>query len=219
MGSAATILSVVLAAGLLLVPAALYLASRANSTRHAADDRATENAREGIRQLLAQAEVSTQALLKQAERDAEALRKEAAIEAREKAHAIAAEAEQRLRQRREEMLGLEQQLADKTRALADRLTASDRLDQDLRARERTLASRETEIAASVARSEELVAERQRELQRVAGLTAEEARELLLRQLEADVRRDAANMVKRLETEARETAAIKAQQIIADAIQR
>ena len=62
-------------------------------------------------------------------------------------------------------------------------------------------------------------ERQRELQRVAGLTADEARELLLKQIEADARRDAANMVKRLEAEARETAAERAQQIIADAIQR
>jgi F0F1-type ATP synthase membrane subunit b/b' len=52
---------------------------------------------QGIKQLLAQAELNTQALLKQAERDADALRKEAAIEAREKAHAIAAEADQRMR--------------------------------------------------------------------------------------------------------------------------
>jgi ribonuclease Y len=219
MGSAATILSVVLAAGLVIVPAFFYLSSRASSERDRVDDRANDEARLGIKQLLAQAEANTQAVLKQAERDAETLRKEAAIEAREKAHAIAAEAEQRMRERREEMLGLEQQLADKTRALADRLTASDRLEQDLRARERALAGREAALAATLARSEELVAERQRELQRVAGLSAEEARDLLLRQLEGDVRRDAANLVKRLETEARETAAVRAQQIIADAIQR
>ena len=78
---------------------------------------------------------------------------------------------------------------------------------------------EQAVAASLARGEQLVAERQRELQRVAGLSAEEARELLLKQLESDVRRDAANLVKRLETEARETAAARAQQIIVDAIQR
>ena len=46
-----------------------------------------------------------------------------------------------------------------------------------------------------------------------------ARDLLLKQLEADARRDSANLVKRLEAEARQTAAVKAQQIIADAIQR
>src|SRR5260370_30740507 len=75
------------------------------------------------------------------------------------------------------------------------------------------------LDAAAPRSDQLVADRQRELQRVAGLTAEEARELLLKQIEADARRDAANLVKRLEAEARETAAARAQQIITDAIQR
>jgi ribonuclease Y len=219
MGSAVSIVSAMIATGLIVIPAALYLASRAHAARDRADQRATDAAQQGIKQLLAQAELNTQTLLKQAERDADTLRKEAAIEAREKAHAIAAEAEQRLRERREEVLTLEQQLADKTRALADRLTASDRLEQDLRARERALAARDQALAAAVGKAEELVAERQRELQRVAGLTADEARDLLLRHLEADVRRDAANLVKRLETEARETAAVRAQQIVADAIQR
>ncbi len=124
-----------------------------------------------------------------------------------------------MRERREEMLTLEQQLADKTRALADRLIASDRLEQDLRGREGVLTGREEALAARLAKCEELLGERQRELQRVAGLTAEEARELLLRQLESEARRDAANLVKRLEAEARETAAVRAQQIVADAIQR
>src|SRR5262249_58905119 len=65
----------------------------------------------------------------------------------------------------------------------------------------------------------LVLERQRELERVAGLTADDARELLLRQIEADARRDAAQLVKRLEAEARETAAERAKHIVVEAVQR
>ncbi len=154
-----------------------------------------------------------------AEREAERLRKESALEAREKAHELAAIAEQQARERRQEIIGLEQSLADKTRALADRLATTDRMERELRARERTLAEQEGGVRSAAARAEQLVAERQRELQRVAGMSADEARDLLLKQLEADARRDAANMVKRLETEARETAALRAQQIITDAIQR
>ncbi len=157
--------------------------------------------------------------MKQAERDAESIRKEAALAAREKAHELATEAERQIRERRHEMVQLEGVLADKTRALADRLAATDRLEQDLRGREKVLAQREHEISSAHARAEQLVADRHRELQRVASLTADEARELLLKQIESDARRDAANLVKRLETEARETAAARAQQIIADAIQR
>ncbi len=64
-----------------------------------------------------------------------------------------------------------------------------------------------------------MADQQRELQRVAGLTADEARDTLIKQMEADARRDAANLVKRLDTEARETAAQRARQLITEAIQR
>jgi ribonuclease Y len=168
---------------------------------------------------LARATAEAERVIKQAERDAETLRKEAALEARERAHELATESERDARERRQEVLTLEQALADKTRALADRLAATDRMEQDLRGREKMLAQQEQAIAASKARAEQLVTERQRELQRVASLTADEARELLLKQIETDARRDAANLVKRLETEARENAAARAQQIIVDAIQR
>ena len=168
---------------------------------------------------IGRARTEAEQILKQAERDAENARKEAALEAREKAHQLATEAERQMSERRQEIIKLEAVLADKTRALADRLAATDRLEQDLRGREKALAGREQEIASLKARSDQLVADRQRELQRVASLTADEARELLLKEIESDARRDAANLVKRLETEARETAAARAQQIIADAIQR
>ncbi|MEX1127721.1 MAG: ribonuclease Y [Vicinamibacterales bacterium] len=158
-------------------------------------------------------------LRKEAAREAEGVRKEAELAAREKAHAVMTEADQRTRDRQAEITSLEQSLADKTRALADRLAQCDRLDQDLRGREKRLAVQEESIAGALARSERLVTERQRELQRVAGLTADEARELLLKQMEADARRDGANLVKRLEAEARETAAQRAQEIVTDAIQR
>jgi ribonucrease Y len=166
-----------------------------------------------------QARTESERIVRQAERDAESVRKEAALEARERAHTATAETERQARERQQEILTLEQALADKTRALAEQISTADRLEQNLRAREQVIAQQEHSAAAAVNRAEQIVAERQRELQRVAGLSAEEARELLLKQIEADARRDAANLVKRLETEARETAALRAQQIITDAIQR
>jgi len=165
------------------------------------------------------AQADAERLVRTAERDAEALQKEAAIAAREKAHELATEAERQVRERRAEIIGLEQVLADKTRSLADRLAETDRMEHDLRAREKALALQEQSLLAVQKSAEQLLADRQRELQRVASLTADEARELLLKQIEADARRDAANLVKRLETEARETAAARARHIITDAIQR
>jgi ribonuclease Y len=219
MGSAVTVVTIVVLAGGIIIPLAVYLILRATNARRIAGEVAAQEAKAAVTQLLKQTEQTAQNLLKQAERDADALQKEAAIAAREKAHEVAADADRQARERRAEIISLEQGLADKTRALADRLTATDRLEHDLRGREKALAAKEQAVGAAQARIEQLVADRQRELQRVAGLTAEEARELLLKQLESDARRDSANLVKRLEAEARETAAARAQQIIVDAIQR
>ena len=179
----------------------------ANSRRQAASD------------ALKRANDESERVLRQAQRDAESLRKEAALEAREKAHELAAEAERQARERRQELSVLEQGLSDRTRALADRAAMVQRAEQDLHAREASVLADEKRAAAAASRGDQLLADRQRELQRVAGLSADEARELLLKQIEGDARRDAANLVKRLETEARETAATRAQQIITDAIQR
>jgi ribonucrease Y len=168
---------------------------------------------------IGRAEEQALRVLRDAERDSETKKKEALLEAKEKAHELAAGAEREVRARRQEISTLEQTLADKTRALAERITASDKLDQELRSKERAIGDREKAAEAAVARAEQLAAERQRELQRVAGLTHDEAKELLLRQIESEARRDAANLVKRIEAEAREMAGARAQQIIADAIQR
>ena len=168
---------------------------------------------------LARAQAEADRLIRQAERDAETLRKEAALEAREKAHTVAADSDKQIRQRRDEIASLEQALSEKTRTLTDRLASCDRLEKDLGVRTEAITQHEAAAATARTRADQLLAERHRELQRVAGLSADEARELLLKHIEGDARRDAANLVKRLETEARETAAVRAQQIIADAIQR
>ena len=175
--------------------------------------------RHTVQAALIAAKAEAERITRQAERDAESARKEAALEAREKAHMLAADTERAARERQQEILSLETALADKTRLLAERIATADRLEHDLRSREKVVAQQEQSAAAAVARAEQILGERQRELQRVAGLSAEEARDLLLRQMEGDARRDAANLIKRLETEARETAAGRAQQIITEAIQR
>ena len=168
---------------------------------------------------IGRAEEQAGILRQQASRDAESLKKEAQLEAREKVHGMIAEAEGQARTRQLEIAGLEQALAEKSRALADRAAVAAALEGDLRARDGAVAEAQKRVDAATIKGEQVLAERQRELQRVAGLTAEEARELLLKQIEADARRDAANLVKRLEAEARETAAARAQHIITDAIQR
>src|SRR2546430_189609 len=133
----------------------------------------SESRRRAARDIVARAEEQARLLRTQAERDGENLRKEAILEAREKSHELLAKSERQTRDRQQEIIGLEQALADKTRALADRIAASDSLERDLRARDAALADLQKRTEAAALRSEQLLADRQRELQRVAGLTAEE----------------------------------------------
>jgi len=168
---------------------------------------------------IGQAQDQASRLVQDAERNAENLRKEAELAAREQAHALLQESEQRTRERREELESIEKQLNRKTQELQEHDRTAKQTDVALREREQQAAERERLLTEERQRCEELAREQQQALQRVAGLTADAAKELLLKQIEQDARRDAANLVKRLEAEARETAAEKAKQIITQAIQR
>jgi ribonuclease Y len=188
------------------VSAGLFLYWVAMHTRFAAETRR-------------RAEEDAARLRQDGQRDADATIKAAILEGKEKAHDLLMEADRQARERRQEAMQLEQTLADQGRLLADRAAAGERLERDLRTREQTITDRTRAAEEAASRYEQLAAEQRRELQRLSGMTADEAKELLLRQIEADARRDGAVLIKRLEAEARESAAAKARQIVTEAIQR
>jgi ribonuclease Y len=186
--------------------AAVYAAWVANRKRIAAET-------------VGRAEEQALRIIKDAERDGEARKKESALEAKEKAHDILVDAERQARQERNQAAVLEQTLLRKESALADKVAAVERLERELTGRDRALVEREKSAAAASAKFDQLVTTQQRELERVSGLTAEEAKEQLIRHIEADARHDCANLLKKLDAEARETAVDRAKHYIAEAIQR
>ncbi|HEX4347109.1 MAG TPA: ribonuclease Y [Vicinamibacterales bacterium] len=165
------------------------------------------------------AETQASRLIKDAEREAETRKKETLLEAKERAHEILTEAERQAHRERQQAQTLEQTLTRRDAVLAEQLAAAERVEKELHVRETALASREKTAEAAATKYERLAAQQQHELERVAGLTADEAKELLLKQIESDARHDAANLLKRLDTEARETAGDRAKQYITEAIQR
>ena len=165
------------------------------------------------------AEERARQLLGDAERQADHLRKEGELAAKETYYTLRAEFEKQAREQREAFTADERRLALRQTQLDERLGALDHRDRALGERARALETAEAAVTAASEKYRQLVAEQQRELQRVAGMTADEARDQLLHHFENDARHDAANLVKRLEAEAREQAAQRARQIITDAIQR
>jgi ribonuclease Y len=168
---------------------------------------------------ISRAEEQAQRLVRDAERDAETTKKEALLAAKEKAHDVLMEAERQARTDRQQAAALEQALLRRESAAAERQAAIDRHEKELAGREKALSEQEQRSAVAAARCDELVAQHKHELERVAGLTAEEAKELLIKQIEGEARHDSANLLKRLDAEARETAVDRAKQYITEAIQR
>ncbi|HEX2309772.1 MAG TPA: ribonuclease Y [Vicinamibacterales bacterium] len=177
------------------------------------------NKRRIAAETVGRAEEQASRVLREADRDAEARRKEVLLEAKERSHEMRLEAEQYARDHRQQITGIEQILTRREAALAEQNAKAERNEGDIKQRASALAERERTVEDAARRHQELVATQQRELERVSGLTADEARDLLLKQIESDARRDAANLVKRLEAEAREQAESRARSIITQAIQR
>ncbi len=168
---------------------------------------------------LGRAEEQASRILRDAERDSDSRRKESLIEARERAHELRLEADQYARDHRQQITGMEQLLAKRESAVLEQQQAVEERDRTLTRRDEALALREEAAGGNAVRLEALIARHRQELERIGGLSAEEARETLIKQLEADARREAATLVKRIETEAREQAADRAKAIITQAIQR
>ncbi len=169
---------------------------------------------------IGRAEEQAVRLAKDAERDAETRRKEALLDAKEKAHEILAEAERQARaERQQQVRRSSRRWRGAKRSSSNARRRSNGSSATCRRGKAPSVAREQQAAASAKKYEQLVAQQQHELERVASLTADEAKELLLKQIESDARHDAANLLKRLDAEARETASDRAKQYITEAIQR
>ena len=168
---------------------------------------------------IGRAQTEAEQLLRDAKREAETHKKEINFTAKEQAHTLLQESERETQKRKGEVAALEQEIASKTQALADRTRQAKQADASLREREKHVDENERKLVANLSDCDELAEKNRQALERVSGLTAEEAKELVIKQIEQEARRDAANLVKRLEAEARESAAEKAKQVITQAIQR
>ena len=145
-------------------------------------------------------------------REAEAIKKETLLSARDEAHVIRQAAEQEARELRAQVQRLEERVAQREESLERRLQA-------LEERETELKTRDRDLTCLKGQAEELITRHRSELERISSLSPDEARASLLKQLEDDLRLDAARLVKQVEDSTKAEADRKARQIIVQAIQR
>lgn len=172
-----------------------------------------------VERKIGEAQAEARRILETAERDAEAKRKEGDLEAKETVYKARVEFEKESRERQREIHNLERRFLQQEEHLGRKLEQIEKQEREAMARERALTAREGDLKAKEELAHSLVEEQRRALERVSGMTAEEAKRYLLSQMEEEARREAVVVQKRLEEEAREAAEKRAKEIVANAIER
>ncbi len=158
-------------------------------------------------------------ILDEARKDAEAVKKETALQAKDQLFQMKVEFDKESKERRSELNTLEKRLLQKEEHLEKKISVLDGKEAELSNRQKAIEALDKEIKEKDAYYQGLIQEQRLNLERLAGISSEEARNLLLKNMEREIRTDAARLVKRIETEAREFADKKAKEIIGLAIKR
>ncbi len=158
------------------------------------------------------AEEKSREIIDEALKTAETKKREALLEAKEESLRTKNELERETKERRAELQRYERRVLNKEENL-------DKKSETLERRETSLTAREENVSRKLAAADELLDKRQQELERISGLTSEQAKEYLLKSVEDDVKHDTARMIKEMENRAREEADKKAREYVVTAIQR
>jgi len=151
--------------------------------------------------------------------EAEQLKKEAVLQSKEEVYQIKQELEKELKADREELKGEERQLAKKKENLKKEWEVHERKTRELQHSEELLKSKEIDIDAKNKEVEDLLAKQRYEMARIAGISQDEAKKMLMDSMESEARMEAAKRLARIENEMKMEADRKAKNIIALAISR
>ena len=158
------------------------------------------------------AEAKAREIIDDAVKTAETKKKESLLEIKEESIKNKNELEKETKERRSELQRYEKRVLSKEEALDKKSEAIERREAGFTAKEEELRQREAKV-------EELSQQRVQELERISGLTSEQAKEYLLKTVEEDVKHDTAKMIKEMEAQAKEEADKKAKECVVTAIQR
>ncbi|MBD5136213.1 MAG: ribonuclease Y [Lachnospiraceae bacterium] len=158
------------------------------------------------------AEEKSREIIDEALKTAETKKREALLEAKEESLKTKNELEKESKERRAEIQRYEKRVLSKEEAL-------DKKSEQIEKKEHMLNSKEEELNRQKEEVAHLNEQRLQELERISGLTSEQAKEYLLKSVEEEVKLDTAKMVKELEARAKEEASKKAKEYVVTAIQK
>lgn len=162
--------------------------------------------------VIGSAEEEAKRIVDSAQSAAEAKKRESVVAAKEEVMQIRNDAEKEVRERRSEVQRLERRVTQKEESLDRKIETLERKEENLHRKEEETEKLRESLVATVAKEKE-------ELERVSGLSTDEAKQILLHSVEEEVQYESAIMIKEIETRAKEEAEKRAKNIISLAIQR
>ncbi len=165
-----------------------------------------------IEKKIGSAEDKARSIIDDAIKTAEATKKELLLEAKEDNLKTKNELDREVKERRTEIQRYEKRVLNKEEVVEKRASELDKKEQSLKDREINLSQKQEEV-------DKLSEQRVHELERISGLTSEQAKEQLLQTVEEEIKIETAKLVKELEARAKEEADKKARDIIVNAIQK
>jgi ribonuclease Y len=158
-------------------------------------------------------------LLAEAQKEAKATKREAALQAKDTLYQMKVEFERETKELKDALRIQEKRLDNKESNLEKKIEQLDKREEKVAEKERSIQRAEKEIQKQETQYNRLIEEQKRQLEQVAGITAEEAKKFLIQSMETEAKHDAAKMIRRIENEAKAEADRKAQDIIALAVKR
>ncbi|MGD7043753.1 ribonuclease Y [Jeotgalibacillus proteolyticus] len=162
---------------------------------------------------------SVEQIIDNGRREAEALKKEALLEAKDENHKLRSEIEAELRERRNELQKQENRLMQREENLDRKDDSLNKRESLLERKDQSLHERQQHIEEMESKVDEMVQKQEHELERISSLTREEAKSIILDQVEKELAQDIAIMVKEQENRAKEESEKKARELLSLAIQR
>jgi len=165
------------------------------------------------------AEEYSRKVMLEASKQAETIRKEAQLQAKDKLYQMKLEFEEETRSRRKELQNQEKRLFQKEETLDKKMEQLEQRERANANTEASLAHRQSELKTMEDELGGLIEDERRKLERIAGISAAEAKEMLVSSMESEARHEASKLIKKIETETREISNRKAQEVLVLAIKR
>ncbi len=166
-----------------------------------------------------QAQMGAARIIEEAKKDAAAIKKEAELHAKDSVLKERVEFEKEAREGRRELQNQEKRVIAKEEAIDKRIESVDKRDSEFARRDQSLKAREKSLEDKFAESERQVDEARQHIEKVAGMTREEAKKSLIDQMVDEAKHDSAKRIRVIEEEAKEEAVRKGQKVVALAIER